>query len=96
MRVCEEDTKSNCGGFVAVGWSHVSPDEQPAYDKDGSGRVEFHLYSFRSPDDAKAAMKGLAAEERRSADANGVEMKPLKISVAWTRPTPSRARGPGS
>ncbi|MFF4795368.1 hypothetical protein ACFY2M_37885 [Streptomyces sp. NPDC001276] len=76
MRTCEEDTKSSCGGFVAVGWSHISPTNG-----DGSGRVEFHLYSFRSSDDAKAAMKGLAAEERRSAGANGVEIKQLQISA---------------
>ncbi|MFX0574474.1 hypothetical protein [Nocardia nepalensis] len=80
MRTCAEDTESSCGGFVAVGWSDVKPDKDPAY-KAWSPEVKFRIYSFRSPDDAKAAMKGLAAEERRSAGANGVETKPLQTSV---------------
>lgn len=77
---CQQDTKAACGRFVALGTSHISPDKFPAYES-RSPEVKFRIYSFRTSDDAKAALKGLAAEERRSATANGAEPKPLKLTL---------------
>ncbi|MFE3738000.1 hypothetical protein [Streptomyces sp. NPDC059134] len=77
---CEQDTHSACGGFVARGLSHLRPDKAPEYESRTPG-VRFLMLSFRSTDDAKAAMKSLMAEERRLAAANGVGTKPLRLSV---------------
>ncbi|WP_053923813.1 hypothetical protein [Streptomyces chattanoogensis] len=70
LKTCQADTGTKCGGFVALGSSHIT--------QGGDGQVVFTLYAFRTPNDAKAAMKGLAAKEHRSA---GAGAKPLKVSA---------------
>ncbi|MFI6768900.1 hypothetical protein [Streptomyces sp. NPDC050355] len=70
LKTCQADTGTKCGGFVALGSSHIT--------QGGEGQVVFTIYAFQTPNDAKAAMKGLAATEHRSA---GAGAKPLKVSA---------------
>ncbi|UNO42320.1 hypothetical protein [Streptomyces sp. MST-110588] len=73
---CQEATKTNCGGFLARGRSYFR--QEKANEQGGVGEVKFTVYAFRTPDDAKAALKGLAATERRKA---GSAAKPLKVEA---------------
>lgn len=70
LKTCQADTGTKCGGFVALGSSHIT--------QGGEAQVVFSIYAFRTPNDAKAAMKGLAAKEHRSA---GAGVKPLKVTA---------------
>ncbi|MBO1337689.1 hypothetical protein [Streptomyces sp. VRA16 Mangrove soil] len=71
LKSCRADTATQCGGFVALGSSHIQRGGEEQ-------QVVFTIYAFKSPDDAKAAMKGLVAKERGSA---GTAAKPLKVSL---------------
>ncbi|MFJ3841508.1 hypothetical protein ACWGHM_34465 [Streptomyces sp. NPDC054904] len=76
LRECEEQTGTNCGGFVSVGSIALR-----LLDEDGTqseSGITYSIVSFRSVDDAKAGLKGMTAEARRKA---GAEAKPLKISA---------------
>ncbi|MFE2145820.1 hypothetical protein ACFXA3_29500 [Streptomyces sp. NPDC059456] len=75
MRECEEQTKTNCGGFVSVGSIRLFLEEGGTASESS---IRFTIVSFRSVDDAKAGLKGMTAEARRKA---GSEAKPLKISA---------------
>ncbi|MFF4323272.1 hypothetical protein [Streptomyces sp. NPDC001568] len=75
LRECEEQTSTNCGGFVAVGANTLSLVGGGGVD---GSTIRFSIVSFRSVDDAKAGLKGMSAEARRKA---GSEAKPLKISA---------------
>lgn len=71
VKTCQDDTGTKCGGFTALGTSHI---DQVA----SEGQVIFTIYAFRTPDDVKFAMKSLAAKERRK---SGAGAKPLKVSA---------------
>ncbi|WP_158813124.1 hypothetical protein [Streptomyces rimosus] len=76
LRKCQDETETNCGGFVSYGSTYFFKDK---LDADGrTGHLYFSIFSFRTPEDAKVAMKGLTKEERRKA---GADAKPLKISA---------------
>ncbi|MEU4497516.1 hypothetical protein AB0F96_29720 [Streptomyces sp. NPDC023998] len=70
LETCRADTATQCGGFVALGSSHIQQGSEE--------QVVFTIYAFKTPTDAKSAMKGLAAKERRRV---GAGAKPLKVSA---------------
>ncbi|MEV6735167.1 MULTISPECIES: hypothetical protein [unclassified Streptomyces] len=76
LRACQAQTETNCGGFVTLGKSYLAQTEHKPEDR--VGKVAFSIYSFRSPDDAKAAMKGIPANMRGKA---GAEAKPLEVKA---------------
>lgn len=76
LRKCQDATETNCGGFVSYGTTYFLKLKQNA---DGrQGHLYFTVFSFKTPEDAQAAMKGLTKKERRKA---GAEAKPLQISA---------------
>ncbi|MEU2789449.1 hypothetical protein [Streptomyces sp. NPDC007100] len=76
LRKCQDETETNCGGFVSYGSTYFFKTEQDAEGK--QGHLYFSLFSFKSPEDAQVAMKGLTKEARRKA---GADAKPLDISA---------------
>ncbi|KUH40344.1 MULTISPECIES: hypothetical protein [Streptomyces] len=75
MRDCEEQTGTNCGGFVTIGSTLLVLEDDGGASK--TPMIRFTILSFRSTDDAKVALKGMAAEQRQG----WADVKPLKISA---------------
>ncbi|MFE9845250.1 hypothetical protein [Streptomyces goshikiensis] len=75
LRECEAQTQTNCGGFVSVGSTTLFLEEGATVSESS---IRYSIVSFRSVDDAKAGLKGMAAEARRKA---GADAKPLKVSA---------------
>ncbi|MFC9705708.1 hypothetical protein ACFTWD_34025 [Streptomyces sp. NPDC056943] len=73
---CAKETGVACDGLVAVG----GKDMEARGDADGT-RVEFRLFSFGTEEQARAAMKGLAAELRKSSAEYGEPAKPLTLAT---------------
>ncbi|MFI6420879.1 hypothetical protein ACIBG6_26165 [Streptomyces sp. NPDC050842] len=73
---CAEETGVACDGLVAVG----GKDMEARGDADDT-RVEFRLYSFGTEDQARAAMKGLAAEQRKKSAEYGEPSKPVTLAT---------------
>ena len=71
LKTCRADTATQCGGFVALGSSHIQQGGEEQ-------QIVFTIYAFKTPNDAKSAMKGLAAKERRRV---GAGAKPLSVSA---------------
>ncbi|WP_405853277.1 hypothetical protein [Streptomyces sp. NBC_00090] len=73
---CAKESGVACTGLVAAG----GKDMEARGDSDGT-RVEFRLYSFGTEEQAGAAMKGLAAEKRKSSAEYGEPAKPLTVTT---------------
>ncbi|CAM5466689.1 Lipoprotein OS=Streptomyces rimosus subsp. rimosus (strain ATCC / DSM 40260 / JCM 4667 / NRRL 2234) OX=1265868 GN=SRIM_026285 PE=4 SV=1 [Streptomyces rimosus subsp. rimosus] len=76
LRKCQDTTETNCGGFVSYGNTDFLKEKQNAEGR--TGHLYFTLFSFKTPEDAQAAMKGLTKRERHKA---GADAKPLQISA---------------
>ncbi|MFB7589155.1 hypothetical protein [Streptomyces sp. NPDC056169] len=76
VKHCAEETGVACDGLVAVG----GKDMETAGSSDGT-RVEFRLYSFGTEEQARAAMKGLAAEQRKKSAEYGEPSKPVTLAT---------------
>ncbi|GHG42183.1 hypothetical protein [Streptomyces zaomyceticus] len=72
---CAEETGVACTGLVAAG----GKDMETAGSSDT--RVEFRLFSFGTEEQAGAAMKGLAAEKRKSSAEYGEPSKPVTLAT---------------
>ncbi|QES22550.1 hypothetical protein DEJ46_28455 [Streptomyces venezuelae] len=71
---CAEETGVACTGLVGIS----GKDMEARGDSDGT-RVEFRLFSFGTEEQAGAAMKGLAAEKRKSSAEYGEPAKPVTV-----------------
>ncbi|RSO22867.1 MULTISPECIES: hypothetical protein [Streptomyces] len=76
LRKCQDETDTNCGGFASYGSTYFIKDKLDAAGR--TGHLYFSIFSFRTPEDAQVAMKGLTKKTRGKA---GAEAKPLKISA---------------